>query len=375
MHLFKIPKGLIPLAFTLTAIALCIAPTPALASTDTSGSVFATGGGSIPSGIEGDLYWAGQALNLTDASVDRDILAAGETVSIDDATVGGAVRAAGRSIDIAHSTIGGSVTAAGQDVVFNTESEAAGVYAAGQTVKLLGSTRAAALAGETVTIDGEVTGDVEVWAGRLVLGDNARITGTVTAHVSQNPERADGAQVGALKIDRTENATAQPTLMDVVWNLVFAAMSTALVALLIEFAFPRAVLGAADMVKTHPGALWLTGLIACVALIPALLILLITIAGASVAGALLCAIIAVALVSTAFAGANIARALAPKANRFVIAAAGGAAAGLLAALPILGGFASGLCFVQMTGYLVQTIIQNARTSKPAPQAPAQLPQA
>lgn len=373
MHLFKIPRGLVPLVLTIAALAALIAPTPALASTDTSGSAFILGSNSAPSGIEGDLYWAGQILILTDTSVDRDVLAAGETVSIDGATVGGAVRAAGRSIDIAHSTIGGSVTVAGQDVVFNAESEAAGVYAAGQTVKLLGNTRAAALGGETVTIDGNVKGDVEVWADRLILGDNARITGTVTAHVSQEPERSDGAQVGALKIDRTEST--QPTVADTVGEYVFAAVSTALVALVLELVFPRAVHGASVMVKEHPGALWLTGVIACFALIPALLILLLTVAGISVAGALLCAIIAAALVSDAFAGANIAQALAPKANRFAIAAAGGAVMGLLATLPILGNFVNGLCFVQIVGYLVQVVIQNARINKPAAQAPAQLPQA
>ena len=48
-----------------------------------------------PSGVEGDLYWAGQALNLDDASIDRDIIAAGDTLSIRDCTVGGAVRSGG----------------------------------------------------------------------------------------------------------------------------------------------------------------------------------------------------------------------------------------------------------------------------------------
>lgn len=375
MHPSKISRILTPLTAALLALTVLAIPTPALASTDTSGSTFVADGGTVPSGIEGDLYWAGQSLGLTDTSIDRDVIAAGETVGIDDVTVGGAVRAAGRSIDIAHSTIGGSVTVAGQDVVFNAESKAAGVYAAGQTVKLLGSTQAAALAGETVTIDGEVKGDVEVWADKLILGDNARITGTVTAHVSQDPERASGAQVGALKIDRTKAEAAQSTVTDTIGEYVFAAVSTCLVALLLEVVFPRAVHGAADMVKTHPGALWLTGVIACFALIPALLILFLTIAGITVAGALLCAVIAAALVSNAFAGANIARAFAPKANRFAIAAAGGAVAGVLAMLPILGNFVSGLCFIQMVGYLVQTVIQNARTAKPASQAPAQLPQA
>ena len=80
---------------------------------------------------------------------------------------------------------------AGQHVVLNTGSTANCFYAAGETVALRGSAKSAALAGDTVTIDGTVDGDVEVWADKLILGKNARITGTVNAHVSQDPERAE----------------------------------------------------------------------------------------------------------------------------------------------------------------------------------------
>ncbi len=112
--------------------------------------------------------------------------------------MGGAVRLAARTIDIAKTTVNGSVTVAGQHVVLNTDSTANCFYATGETVALRGSTKLASLAGDTVTIDGTVEGNVEVWADKLVLGKNAHITGTVNAHVSEDPERAAGAEVGAL---------------------------------------------------------------------------------------------------------------------------------------------------------------------------------
>lgn len=197
--------GRIALLFALIALALTVLPTTSFAGTDTAGNVLATEVDSNPSGVEGDLYWAGQSLNLDDASIGRDIIAAGESLSIRDCTVGGAVRLAARTIDISKTAIDGSVTVAGQHVVLNTGSTANCFYAMGETVALRGSAKSAALAGSTVTIDGTVEGDVEVWADKLVLGKNARITGTVNAHVSEDPERAAGAEVGALKIDRTEN--------------------------------------------------------------------------------------------------------------------------------------------------------------------------
>ena len=66
----------IALLFALIALALTVLPTASFAGTDTAGNVLATEADSNPSGAEGDLYWAGQSLNLDDASIDRDIIAA-----------------------------------------------------------------------------------------------------------------------------------------------------------------------------------------------------------------------------------------------------------------------------------------------------------
>ena len=81
----------------LMAFALIALPTASFAGTDTAGNALATDNDANPSGVEGDLYWAGQALNLDDASINHDIIAAGDTLSIRDCTVGGAVRLAART--------------------------------------------------------------------------------------------------------------------------------------------------------------------------------------------------------------------------------------------------------------------------------------
>ncbi len=346
------------MAFALIALALTALPTASFAGTDTAGNVLATDNDVDPSGVEGDLYWAGQSLNLDDASIGRDIIAAGESLSIRDCTVGGAVRLAARTIDISKTAIDGSVTVAGQHVVLNTGSAANCFYAMGETVALRGSTKSAALAGDTVTIDGTVEGDVEVWADKLILGKNARITGTVSAHVSEDPERAAGAEVGALKIDRTENEDTS-TLNDIVGGIVAAALSTCFIALLLELVFPRATASAAGMLHQRPTPLWVSGLLGTVAIVPAVLLLIISIAGLSLAGALMCAVIGVALVSTAFAGCAIARMVGHNQNRYAMAAVGGVAAGALTGLPLIGGFISGVAFVFMLGYVIQIIWRNA----------------
>ena len=349
----------IALLFALIALALTALPTTSFAGTDTAGNVLATEVDSNPSGVEGDLYWAGQSLNLDDASIGRDIIAAGDTLSIRDCTAGGAVRLAARTIDISKTAIDGSVTVAGQHVVLNTGSTANCFYAMGETVALRGSAKSAALAGDTVTIDGTVDGDVEVWADKLVLGKNARITGTVNAHVSEAPERAAGAEVGSLKIDRTENEDTS-TLNDVIGGIVAAALSTCFVALLLELVFPRATASAAGMLHQHPTPLWVSGLLGTISIVPAVLLLIISIAGLSLAGTLLCGVIGIALVSTAFTGCAIARMVGHNQNRYAMAAVGGVAAGALTGLPLIGDFISGVAFVFMLGYVIQIIWRNAR---------------
>lgn len=362
-------RGRLIMAFALIALAFTALPSMAFAGTDTAGNVFVSDGDSSPSGVGGDLYWAGQILSLDDASIDRDIIAAGESLSIRDCTVGGAVRLAARTIDIAKTTIDGSVTVAAQHVVLNSGSTANCFYAAGETVALRGSAKSAVLAGSTVTIDGTVDGDVEVWADKLVLGKNANITGTVNAHVSQDPERADGAKVGALKIDRTENEDTS-TINDVIGGIVAAALSTCFVAILLELVFPRATASAAGMLHQHPTPLWVSGLLGTVAAVPAILLLIISIAGLSLAGALMCGVIGIALVSAAFAGTAVARMVGHSQNRYAMAAVGGAIAGALTALPLMGNFISGVAFVFMLGYLIQTIWRNAHVKpQQAPNTP------
>lgn len=356
-------------ALALIALALAVLPAAAFAGTDTAGNVLATDSDSNPSGVEGDLYWAGQSLDLNDASIDRDVIAAGESLSIRDCTVGGAVRLAARTIDIAQTTVDGSVTVAGQHVVLNSDSTASCFYAAGETVALRGSVKSAALAGDTVTIDGTVDGDVEVWADKLILGKNARITGTVNAHVSEDPERAAGAEVGALKIDRTENEDTS-TVNDVIGGIVAAALSTCFVALLLELVFPRATASAAGMLHQRPTPLWVSGLLGTVAIVPAVLLLIISIAGLSLAGALMCGVIGIALVSVAFAGCAIARMVGHSQNRYAMAAIGGIIAGVLTAIPLVGDFISGVAFVFTLGYVIQIIWRNAHLK---PQQPTNMP--
>lgn len=92
---------------------------------------------------------------------------------------------------------------------------------------------------------------------------------------------------------------------------------------------------------------------------PAVLLLIISIAGLSLAAALMCGVIGIALVSAAFTGTAVARMVGHNQNRYAMAAVGGIVAGALTALPLMGNFVSGVAFVFTLGYVIQIIWRNA----------------
>ena len=59
-------RGRLFFALALIALALVALPAGAFAGTDTAGNVLATDEDSTPSGVEGDLYWAGQKMCIRD---------------------------------------------------------------------------------------------------------------------------------------------------------------------------------------------------------------------------------------------------------------------------------------------------------------------
>ena len=370
----KRPRALLAAIIAIAALILAL-PAYALADSgvDTAGNAFATEDDTAATKVEGDLYWAGGTLDYSDAAVERDIIAAGDSLTVTDTTAGGAIRMAGRAINISGTKAAGSVTLAAENIVFNKGSEAAGVYAAARTINFRGSARAAVLAGETVTLDGTVEGDVEVYAAKLVIGKHAKVSGIVTAHVNDEPERSGTAELGELKIDRTQDDGPVSTVGDIISGIVFSGISACLISLLLALILPRAVRGSARMLGERPAALWTAGIVGCLGLLPVVVMLLLTIAGASLAGAVVCGVIGIALVSASFAGAGVATLYLPETNRFLTAAVGGLVAGALTAIPLVGGFVSGACFVFTLGYAIQTIIANARTPRTDAPATPQLP--
>jgi hypothetical protein len=140
-------------------------------------AVLAGGRVSTASEVKGDLVVAGGELSVGGA-VDDDLYAAGGSVQLD-AIVSGSARMAGGEVAIGPATV---VERA--------------VSVAAERVRFDGSAHDHLKAfGDSVRLNGEVDGDVDVRAEDLVIGPATRISGRLVYHGPTAPEVADGAVI------------------------------------------------------------------------------------------------------------------------------------------------------------------------------------
>ena len=349
MHAWRPPLPALALALALAAISPSLT-TPALAHTDSAGNAFASKG-APPASVTSDLYWVGQDLDLSDATVGADVLAAGRTVRLSSTTVGGSIRAIGQEVRLDGTNVGRAVTVAGQHVFFGQGSAAQTLYAAGADVTIAGTVDTGAVIAGTLTITGTVKGDLSVQADRLVLGPNARIEGVLRATLTEQPSRDAGAFVAddSGVMVRPENTSAVNPLAQLI-----GIASTCLAALALTWLLPVAVDAAAVMSRQR--ALALATFLAT----PLAALLVVSIAGTTLAFALGSAAFTLAFVAAPFAAASLARLARPGWGRYTAALAGGVVFGTACSLPVIGLVTSFACVVWLAGCAVQAVRDQMR---------------
>lgn len=144
--------------------------------------------------VQGDVTAAGQRVSI-DQLVTGDVLAAGENVTVL-AEVRDDVRVAGRTVTIARS-VAGHVVAAGETVTIAPAATVGGwAWLAGREVNMAGRIgKALKVAAQTVTVSGEVAGDVELMAEDIRILSGARIGGNLIYHGEKEPQVADGTVI------------------------------------------------------------------------------------------------------------------------------------------------------------------------------------
>lgn len=247
-------------------------------------------GGRIELGetVSGDVFTAGQTVEIS-GDVLQDIYAAGQTVRVSGA-VGDDVHAAGQDVTVA-GVVRGDVFAAGQNVILTEEAKVGkDVYTGGAAV----------------VIEGTVTGNVRA-SGQVTLAPSARIGGDVLVTGEAEPTVQDGAQIGGeVKFQKLPQAEPVKRVFTFT-GWVRSVVTLFVLGLVAAYGLRAFTLRVLDTLAERPGRAVLTGMLWALALVPAFILLLITVVGIPLAFGLGAFTALSLLVATGIAGVGLGR--------------------------------------------------------------------
>ena len=295
----------------------------------------------IAAALTGDAVIAGELLSVS-APVTGDVLAAGREITFA-STVSDDVRAAGDTLRF-EAGVGGHAAAAGRSLVI---AESANIldraWLAGETIRVLGTIGGPLwAAGQRVEILGGIDGDVTVYGRELVVGDSARIDGSLTVRTELEPVISESAQIGGRVI-------YLPMEGEPAFDGAGLAMmlSLAAAAMLLFLIWPRLMEHAAATARGAPLTHLGTGALALVGVPILAMLLFVTVIGGWLGAGLIAAYIALVLfgfvtglfVISDWALARWGRAGAGRLARIGAIAAAALLLWALSFIPVLGGLA------------------------------------
>ncbi|MGL4338147.1 MAG: hypothetical protein ACRCST_14785 [Turicibacter sp.] len=153
--------------------------------------------------VLGDVYAFGNLINLT-GNTGGDILSFGSVIHVQSDGIGGNIRAAGNEITLNAGTVK-NITVAGQHIIIEQQTQADAIYVAGDDIQILGTANEVNVAGNTVFIDGEIFGDVDISCRELTLGENAKIHGTIEVEAKQEPRVLGNVEASQIEYKYLDN--------------------------------------------------------------------------------------------------------------------------------------------------------------------------
>ena len=370
-------------ALLLLALAIALLPAMALAEseTDGAGNVLASEGSAAGMTIGGDLYSIGQNVDASGAKIAESAILAGQYVSVNNGTVGGSLRAAGYQINAANTAVDVNATLAGYSVNLGQGFSAKAVYAAAQSVSFAGECDTMGISAQTVTIAGTVNGDVTINAETVNVLDTAVITGSLNVTAENEPAVAAGASVGNIDFTKSESQTsdvaatvapmsAAALFLAKLGKLAVQLPGAVLLAVLYYFVIRNTVDDAANMVKTRPAAMPVSGFVTLISLPIAAIILLCTVIGVPVGLLLLCLYGLALAFAGSFAGAMAGKLAFPKMHTLLAYIIGAAAVAIVRIIPFAGGLVTLAAMIYTLGYFIQKIYLGFAKKESAAAAPA-----
>ena len=326
---------------------------------DSSGNVLADSE-TTSINCEKDYYWFGSDLTTTeDVKIGYDAIMAGKDITLNGGAIAGSLRAAGKDIKISGTQIGRNITVAGKDIYIDPYTTFDGGYIAGKAITYNGTSTGLTLAGKDVVIDGTIRGEVKVYADTLKFGDNAYVTGQVIGEVGSQPVVSNLADVPNLNVtvdvDEHKDSSHSKAFVNfsVGWGWkLFSFFATLVIGVFMCLVMKKPLASSGAMLKAHPVAMPITGLVSLVAVPIALVILMITVIGIPISLILLTLYVLILVTAVAFAGTSAGQLVFPKWNRWGSSMVGVAAVALVAAIPFVGWIVKLAAMIYALGYFI-----------------------
>ena len=349
----------------LVCVLACLgvsAPAAYALSPDSSGSVVDSSESIASETVESDIYWLGESTSITSSEIGGDFIGAGYTIGIESSSVGGNVRAAASELTVNGTTVAGNMTVAGSTVQVGQGTTANGVYAVAEDFGFYGTASRIYVDATTVTIDGTVSGDVEIYADEVVVGSNTKITGTLTVYSEDAPTIDDGASVGTYSYEYYDGSDDSLSALGQSAGLV-SLLVIVVMTLLIAWLAKKPVDESASMLKSTPANMIFVGALT-VALAPLVAIILVSLLVTAPFGiAIFCVILALSCIALPFTAAATGKAIFKDMNNVLSGLLIGIIAGVLSMVSILAYILAIYSAIFTAGYLVCKIMEKVKASK------------
>lgn len=361
-------KLAIALVVVFSAAALIVPATSLAASVSTPGMP-ETSAGSVKDAkkdalvLGKDMFSAGENVNLNNPEVYSNLFAAGNVVTVSGGKIAADAFVAGKSVELDQTMVGSNVYAAGESVKCSAIVTGL-VFLAGSDVRLSGQAVSASVAGNTVSIDGSFSGDVNASGDSIVIGPNTVIDGTLYVQSSTEPTIPTSAKIANYKFTKSQQnsigigsigiaegiaAAVTGFLMMLVIASIVGIIVSALIALLL--ATDRPFVAAGNELRARPARVLLTGFLVILLVPIAVVILFVTFIGWKIALTLLLVCVVLSMLSDVFAAISVGFMVFKKMNRWGAAVLMSLIFAIVGAIPIVGWLLSLFCSMFMVGYV------------------------
>lgn len=331
----------------------------------TGNAFFITSNGSLQEDVKKDAYVIGNQLGIENVNIGWDTLTCGYNINISNSTIGGSLRAAGYSVDVSNTEIEHNVTAAGYSVSLDKDSKADAVYAFGDTVTINGTCEAAKISASTAIIGGEIKGDAQIAAEKIIIDDDARIGGKLTIISNKEPKLPDNLGYSDYSFEKIEDTEGKDIALDAAKKSVGAIIAEKIMSrlywipalCLIAFLFclflGKALKGSAEMVQTKPGIMLGSGAVGIIALPVGLIITCLTFIGLPLAGLITLIMLPIMFFAVTFAGAALGRIVFKQLHPWLASIIGTAILVAVRIVPFVGGIVGFAALIFTLGYVIQ----------------------